>query len=158
MRLPAPSPLRSAAVVAALGLATACSSSQPDFEAAASPSPSAPVELACVDFPQEAAEQLIADPATGQRRIEGALRKAVSVQTPTSPEGATVHVIALDVEGKYLALVHLVTEKGGPPNGEGPFAALTGNTAAATGIPEDPQLERLADGSAVSFAIRCLTS
>ena len=106
----------------------------------------------------EAATALLTDPATGQPRVAGAVTKAVTVKSPVEgPDGSTVHVIAMDVEGKTYALVHPVTDGSGKATGEGPFASVTGNTAAATGVPENKEIEALG-GEAVSIAVGCLTS
>ena len=157
-----PGPSRSLLLIAALGLATACSG-DPEPEAVDIPTPSptgpvVPVELACSDYPIEAAQQLITDPATGRTRVDGAVTRAVSVQNPLpGPESSTVHVIAFDVEGKSFVLVHPVTDGSGEATGDGPYAAVTGNTAAATGMPEDKQIEGLAAGDTVAYAVGCLS-
>ena len=140
---------------ASAALAAACSGSQtPDFAATAPPSPP---PLTCEPFAADAATALLTDSATGRRRVEGQLGKAVSVQaTPPGP-GGTVYVIAMDVSGKAVVLVHPVTATPPAPTAQGPYGALTSYTEQATGFAQDAALERRADGGAVSLAVECLS-
>ena len=143
--------------LAALSLATACGGSdEPEAAATASATPP-PAPLECVDFPVDKATELLTDPASGEQRYAGTVTKAVSVRnTALPPDQAPVHAIAIDVEGKSFVLVHAITDGSQEPTGEGPYAAVTSNTAAATGAPEDRDLEAMG-GAAVGAAVGCLT-
>ena len=154
-----PAPLRSLLLVAAVGLLPACSAAgDPAATPLATLSPSVAAVPTCQDYPMDAATALLADPATGQPRVPGAVSKAVSAQSNVpGPEGSTVHVIAMDVEGKTYALVHPVTDGSSEPTGDGPYASVTSNTAVATGFPEDREVEALG-GEAIAVAVGCLTS
>lgn len=111
----------------------------------------------CEDYPLEAATALITDQGTGQQRLEGEVTKASSVLSPQpGPEGSAVYVIALDLSGKALLMVHPVTETPATPTGDGPYGALSSATEAATGFPQDKGLESLVPGDVVSTAVNCV--
>lgn len=104
----------------------------------------------CQDFPVDAAAELLVGELEGTE-----VTKAATVVSPLGPEDRTTHVIAFDVSGKAVILVHPVAE-GEPATADGPYGALSTFSADATGFSDDPALAATADGPAVSAAVSCL--